>query len=53
MMLLPFGMERGVEQGTVFTVWKDKREAAEFAYKARGMVFFLLTYSRVLENHRN
>lgn len=28
MLLLPFGQERGVMQGTVFTVWKDKREAA-------------------------
>ena len=28
MLLLPFGQERGVLQGTVFTVWKDKREAA-------------------------
>ena len=28
MLLLPFGKERGVDQGTVFTVWKDKKEAA-------------------------
>ena len=41
MMLLPFGMERGVDKVRSF-VWKDKREAAaaEFAYKLR-MVFFL------------
>ena len=43
MMLLPFGMERGVEQGTVFTVWKDKREAARIRVQS-SRDGFLLAY---------
>ena len=27
MLLLPFGTDRGVSQGSVFTVWKDKEVA--------------------------
>jgi len=43
MMLLPFGKERGVEQGTVFTVWKDKREAARIRVQS-SRDGFLLAY---------
>ena len=43
MMLLPFGQERGVAQGTVFTVWKDKREAARIRVQS-SREGFLLAY---------
>jgi hypothetical protein len=43
MMLLPFGVERGVSQGTVFTVWKDKREAARIRVQS-SRDGFLLAY---------
>lgn len=43
MMLLPLGKERGVTQGTVFTVWKDKREAARIRVQS-SRDGFLLAY---------
>ena len=43
MMLLPIGSERGVGQGSVFTVWKDKREAARIRVQS-SRDGFLLAY---------
>ena len=42
MMLLPLGKERGVAQGTVFTVWKDKREAARIRVQSSRDGFLLV-----------
>ena len=41
MVLLPFGEERGVKTGTVFTVWKDKREAARIRVQSSRQGFLL------------
>ncbi len=35
MLLLPFGVDRGVNQGEVFTVWKDKKKRQEFVQSSR------------------
>ena len=43
MLLLPIGKERGVAQGTVFTVWKDKKEAARIRVQS-SREGFLLAY---------
>ena len=51
MMLLPFGVERGVSQGTVFTVWKDKREAVRIRQSSRDG-FLLHTFCLVLVNRK-
>ena len=44
------GKERGIIQGTVFTVWKDKKEAAVSVFKVPEKDFCLLTFFLVLEN---
>ena len=43
MILLPVGKERGIIQGTVFTVWKDKKEAARIRVQS-SREGFLLAY---------
>ena len=41
MLLLPFGTDRGVSQGTVFTVWKDKKEAARIRVQSSRKGYLL------------
>ena len=41
MLLLPFGMDRGVNQGEVFTVWKDKKEAARIRVQSSRKGYLL------------
>ena len=41
MMLIPLGSERGVEAGSVFTLWKDKREAARIRVQSSRKGFSL------------
>jgi hypothetical protein len=43
MILLPLGIERGVEQGNVFTLWKDQRKAARIKVQS-ARDGFLLAY---------
>lgn len=43
MILLPLGVERGVEQGNVFTLWKDQRKAARIKVQS-ARDGFLLAY---------
>ena len=43
MMFCPSVWKEGVEQGTVFTVWKDKREAARIRVQS-SRDGFLLAY---------
>ena len=43
MILLPLGLERGVEQGNVFTLWKDQRKAARIKVQS-ARDGFLLAY---------
>ena len=38
MLLLPFGTDRGVSQGSVFTVWKDKKEAARIRVQSLSLI---------------
>jgi hypothetical protein len=41
MLLLPFGVDRGVNQGEVFTVWKDKKEAARIRVQSSRKGYLL------------
>ena len=41
MLLLPFGTDRGVSQGSVFTVWKDKKEAARIRVQSSRKGYLL------------
>jgi len=41
MILLPLGIERGVEQGNVFTLWKDQRRAARIRVQSARKGFLL------------
>ena len=41
MLLLPFGVDRGVNQGEVFTVWKDKKEAARIRVQSARKGYLL------------
>ncbi|MDG1173382.1 MAG: hypothetical protein P8M67_03705 [Opitutales bacterium] len=41
MMLIPLGSERGVEAGSVFTLWKDKRKAARIRVQSSRQGFSL------------
>lgn len=41
MMLIPLGSERGVEPGSVFTLWKDKRKAARIRVQSTRQGFSL------------
>ena len=41
MLLLPFGTDRGVAQGSVFTVWKDKKEAARIRLQSSRKGYLL------------
>ena len=41
MMLIPLGSERGVEAGSVFTLWKDKRKAARIRVQSSRKGFSL------------
>ena len=41
MILLPLGIERGVEQGNVFTLWKDQRKAARIRVQSARNGFML------------
>ena len=41
MLLLPFGTDRGVAQGSVFTVWKDKKEAARIRVQSSRKGYLL------------
>ena len=41
MMLIPLGLERGVQQGNVFTLWKDKRKAARIRVQSSRNGFSL------------
>jgi len=41
MMLIPLGVERGVQQGNVFTLWKDKRKAARIRVQSSRNGFSL------------
>ena len=43
MILLPLGIERGVEQGNVFTLWKNQRKAARIKVQS-ARDGFLLAY---------
>ena len=43
MILLPLGFERGVEQGNVFTLWKDQQKAARIRVQS-SQDGFLLAY---------
>ncbi|MDG1138963.1 MAG: hypothetical protein P8N49_05530 [Opitutales bacterium] len=43
MILLPLGVERGVEQGNVFTLWKDQQKAARIRVQS-SQNGFLLAY---------
>ena len=53
MMLLPLGKERGVTQGTVFTVWKDKREAARIRVQSSRDGFLLAYILPRFGDHKN
>ena len=41
MLLLPFGTDRGVTQGSVFTVWKDKKQAARIRVQSSRKGYLL------------
>ena len=41
MILLPLGIERGVEQGNVFTLWKDQKRAARIRVQSARKGFLL------------
>jgi len=41
MMLIPLGTERGVQQGNVFTLWKDKRKTARIRVQSSRQGFSL------------
>ena len=41
MMLIPLGLERGVQQGNVFTLWKEKRKAARIRVQSSRQGFSL------------
>jgi hypothetical protein len=41
MMLIPLGSERGVEPGSVYTLWKDKRKAARIRVQSSRQGFSL------------
>ena len=41
MLLLPFGVERGISQGQVLTIWKDKKETARIRVQSSRKGYLL------------
>ena len=41
MLLLPFGVDRGINQGEVFTIWKDKKETARIRVQSSRKGYLL------------
>ena len=53
MLRLPFGTDRGVAQGSVFTVWKDKKEAARIRVQSSRKGYLLAYILPCLESLKN